>query len=42
LEETLEYTAAVMETPFTIHGHELHIPTEAKVSEVGGSWGEME
>ncbi len=42
LDETLEYSAKAMETPLTIHGHEFHIPTEAKVSKVGGSWGEME
>jgi DNA polymerase I-like protein with 3'-5' exonuclease and polymerase domains len=38
LPRALTVTKAIMEVPFTIHGHTLHLPTEAKC---GKRWGQL-
>lgn len=42
LPHVLAATKQIMETPFSIHSRKIHVPTEAGVGPLGGSWGAVE
>ncbi len=41
LTETLRETKRIMEAPFTLNERTVYIPTEAKIGDIGGSWGNL-
>jgi DNA polymerase I-like protein with 3'-5' exonuclease and polymerase domains len=42
LGESIKFVKRAMERRFKIHGRELYIPVDVKVSKLGGSWGRMQ